>query len=494
MIDFCRYFYNYTILCYKIYDYVNYYNNNKIHNDLKLDTIIQKINSCGSVAIKFCQWVIPKLELMYLEEEDILNRNKPSWLTKLESFFENCEEHSIDYTNSEYYKTFGKNINDDYEILDIIGSGSIGQVYLLQDKPYSKYINKEKYVMKIIHPNTKEDIKYFRYFYNFINLIPCIKNYINENFPFDIYSFINQFNEQSNFINESNNLLTFQNKYEDNNFIIIPKLIKTSESIMIMTYEEGVSFEDLKDINTYHKYKLALLFCSFVRNNQQILNFNHGDLHKGNWKIKLSDNNNHKIIIYDFGFCWETPKYKTNKDIINQSVEMFENCDSETETIDFNIVVNVLKHVLKYNISESDIIDTKIKKFLKKNIYLIKPWSVNPVNFFKILIALCKEEKLLIDPILVQALIILVQCQKIFVEYRMVSGEKDEDIINSYEVYRTKYLDWLSYYKTNDIFKEFTNLINDLLNKKQVKVENIFDTIKLPTDFSINFKELALGK
>ena len=173
---------------------------------------------------------------------------------------------------------------------------------------------------------------------------------------------------------------------------------------------------------------------------------------------------------------------------------MFENCDSETETIDFNTVVNVLKHVLKYDISDSDIIDTKINNFLKENIHLIKPWSVNPVNFFKILIALCKEENLLIDPILVQALIILVQCQKIFVEYRMVSGEKDKDIINSYEVHRTKYLDWLSYYKTNNIFKEFTNLINDLLNKKQVKVENIFDTLNLPTDFSIKFKELALQK
>ena len=64
--------------------------------------------------------------------------------------------------------------------------------------------------------------------------------------------------EQSNFINESNNLLKFQENYRDNDFIIIPRLINCSRNIMIMSYEEGVSYEDLVCDN-YQKYKIKVL-------------------------------------------------------------------------------------------------------------------------------------------------------------------------------------------------------------------------------------------
>ena len=69
-------------------------------------------------------------------------------------------------------------------------------------------------------------------------------------FPFDIFEFINQFNDQTNFINESNNLLHFQQEYKNNSLIIIPTLIKCSSSIMIMSYEEGISL-DKSDLNDY---------------------------------------------------------------------------------------------------------------------------------------------------------------------------------------------------------------------------------------------------
>ena len=41
-----------------------------------------------------------------------------------------------------------------------------------------------------------------------------------------------------------------------------------------MSYEEGVSFDELK-CDKYNKYKIALLLTSFVRNNQQITNMIH---------------------------------------------------------------------------------------------------------------------------------------------------------------------------------------------------------------------------
>ena len=130
MINLITYFYRYTKLIYKIYNYSNNYNINNSHNILLLEDIINNIKLCGSVAIKFCQWVTPKLEIMYLEENDILDNIKPLWLRKLENFYENCENHDLNHTLKTYEKDFKNSLSDDYEILDIIGSGSIGQVYL----------------------------------------------------------------------------------------------------------------------------------------------------------------------------------------------------------------------------------------------------------------------------------------------------------------------------------------------------------------------------
>ena len=55
--------------------------------------------------------------------------------------------------------------------------------------------------MKILHPNVKYDISFFRRFYSFLYCFPCFKNKIDKLFPIDIHEFINSFEEQSNFIN-----------------------------------------------------------------------------------------------------------------------------------------------------------------------------------------------------------------------------------------------------------------------------------------------------
>ena len=90
MINLLYNFKNYIQLSYKIYNYISYYNVNQNHNELLLDEIIHNINRCGSIAIKFTQWITPKLELIYTEENNLLNKNriKPLWLRKFENFSE----------------------------------------------------------------------------------------------------------------------------------------------------------------------------------------------------------------------------------------------------------------------------------------------------------------------------------------------------------------------------------------------------------------------
>ena len=54
-----------------------------------------------------------------------------------------------------------------------------------------------------------------------------------------------------------------------------------------------------------------------------------------------------------------------------------------------------------------------------------------------------------------------------------------KNIINNYEVYREKYLDILTFCKTYHIFEDHSKYIEKKLNDKQMKIENIFDTIKM---------------
>jgi len=253
---------------------------------------------------------------------------------------------------------------------------------------------------------------------------------------------------------------------------------------MIMSYEEGVSYDNLKCDN-YHKYKIAVLLTSFIRNNQQICNFIHGDLHKGNWKVKLCEDNKHKIILYDFGFCWEITGEK--KSCTNDSVNIFEDCDDTDEAIDYERMTNVLLYLLKYDEKNKDKYYDVVYRYLKENTRLIKPWALNPSRIFKLTVQLCKETGLKIDPMLIQCVIIVIQVQKVFQEFRFIADD-NQVTITSQEVYRVKYMDWLSFYKTYHIFPEFSKYIEDRLNKLQSEIKEVFECNDIPD----SFKSLAL--
>ena len=55
MINLIRYFYRYSSLLYTLRIYINNYKQNGMESMIVLDKLIDKITSCGSVAIKFCE-------------------------------------------------------------------------------------------------------------------------------------------------------------------------------------------------------------------------------------------------------------------------------------------------------------------------------------------------------------------------------------------------------------------------------------------------------
>ena len=59
------------------------------------------------------------------------------------------------------------------------------------------------------------------------------------------------------------------NVYKDNDFNHIPSLVKFSENIMIMEFEEGLSIDD-ESLNDYNRMKIVTVLSIFSRHNFEI--------------------------------------------------------------------------------------------------------------------------------------------------------------------------------------------------------------------------------
>ena len=351
---------SYSFYIKKKYDYYH-----KI-SDKDLNIINKYINNCGCIVIKCVQWLIP-----ILDKEDIDDKI----LNMLSNVYENNLNQDIKYTNKIYKYQFNKDISDEYDIIDVIGSGSIGQVYKIKCKKSG-----EKYVMKVKHPNIETQINVFKNIFTYIYNIKIFNKLFYKYFPFNLIDFLDDFYKQSDFINESNNILYFYHKYQDNPYIIIPKLIKTSENIIIMEYIDGTCLDDL-DINEYNKSKIIILLYLFIRNNLLILNNNHGDLHKYNWKVSNDKLNNiYKIIIYDFGYCFKLTKleYDNISMLCDLIVSNDENMDNYNNFLKFLYDKPLLNINVEYNnrITEPSVLLEQILKISKGNNIMIKRYKV----------------------------------------------------------------------------------------------------------------------
>jgi len=156
--------------------------------------------------------------------------------------------------------------------------------------------------MKVIHPDAIKNFNKIKFYLKIIFTIFKFSNIV----PTDLNNFLKQFRQQLDLVNEANNILKFSGLYKNDKLFLIPSLYKFSKNIIIMDYIEGKSIETI-NINIQH-YRYNMIISIFMYNNLFINKFNHGDLHNYNWKI-TKDN---KIIIYDFGLCWESNSYLTD--------------------------------------------------------------------------------------------------------------------------------------------------------------------------------------
>lgn len=482
MFSLIKYIWNYFTLYNLTQRYVNQYQKENTHNSHLLDQIISQINRCGPVAIKLTQWIIPKLELIITDAKDIKSGKKIEPILKLETLYENCDNHTDEITKQYYKQSFHTDFDKNYQLISTLGSGSIGQVYKIQDNQ-----TKQFFVMKVIHPNVRDDIINFQKMYNLFRrilpFIPCITNYL-EQLPFNLNDFIQDFHQQSDFINESNNILRFYNHFETNSFIIIPKLYQCSSDIMIMSYEEGLYIDDLINLeDNYLKYNVSILYYLFVNNNEQSYHFNHGDLHKGNWRYRIVDDKP-RLVIYDFGFCFTIPE--ENRYVVELIIDTFEKTDEIYDDKIIGELTTITKEILigYPDTSENTL---KLKTGIEKYINQLQPWAFSPIEIIKIIINFAIQEKCKMNHLLLQFFIIAIQSTQLYEQFSFKGSETKA--VPSREVYRERYLDVINFCQTNNIFKEYQELVQSKIQENQPDITDLFDTIQLPD----NIKQMALS-
>lgn len=442
---------NYTILLKKI---VNFYKLQQLQEISNYDIylfvtkIIPNIQSCGCVCIKFCQWITPILDCVCNDSDE-----KPKWLIELEQFYEKCPNHDDKYTLEIYHKEFKEPLSKNYCLEDIIGSGSIGQVYKIKHKHTNKY-----YAMKILHPNVKYDMWLFKKIFILLVKFNIFKNIVHKYLPFNIELFLDLFEEQLNMIHEANNLcLMKHNNIKNNHIVKFPELIQISESILIMTYQPAKTIDDI-DLSEYEKSKLFTLLYLFSQSSCKIDNFIHGDLHIGNWKI----NSDKQIQLYDFGYCVSVDN-KIIKLLDDAVLKASDKKNNYQESIDLCIEL--------FHLS-GDIIKPVIHKYYDN---IDKRCIADPEIFLNLIYSLCNELNLIVQPYIVQLLIILVQNNKYVMKYNI--NNKQGKSPDEHIIFKNQFINFCNICDTYNVFLDYKQEMIDTLNKEQVNTNELFDAL-----------------
>jgi len=362
------------------------------------------------------QWGLPLMKLLEIDN-NIINI--------LENTYERCPIHELEYSRKIFKKDLYDDLNE-YDILEVLGSGSIAQVYKIRDKKGNIY------ALKVKHPNIDSNFYYIKL------LLKIIFSFISFNklIPVSLDEFLNNFEKQLNLLNEGNNLIKFSNLYDNNNLYKIPKLYKLSENIIMMEYLEGITIERYKN-NNYRYSKFNLLIYIFMQNNLYMNNYNHGDLHNYNWKI-TTDN---KIVIYDFGLCWDL----RNTNLLND----LNNFIDGIHDYDYDMIYNSFYNIIKYNSNIDDII---IWKYFKEN----KKHIIKIMDFFHHIIVFSINNNIKLD---ITLLHIIISWQNICLIF--MNNYSDSEGFEHHSLYMEEY-NICDYYK---IFPDYQTFLKKQINK-----------------------------
>lgn len=434
--------YNYINLITNIV-YVYNYSIDLNKNLILLDKIKSNIDCIGGIGIKCIQWFMPYYKLIH-PNDNITN--------KFKVYFDDCSKHDIKYTEYIYNKSFNHSIYDKYNIIKLLGSGSIGQVYLIKDKKTSK-----QYAIKILHPNINIQIFIFKLLYNIIKHFINFNKYIPVN---NIDKLVNNLILQLDLNNEYNNNVLFHKLYSDNKYIIIPKIYEHTKDLLIMDYIDGIKYDINNDIIINNRYNIIKILSVFMENNS-MFNIMHGDLHEGNWCIDVNDNDGKiKLIIYDYGFCFDICDEEYN--ILINLFTSEKKIESTENLLKFylynecnNHIDDKIKNDLIINFKKTEDFNNNVLCAVNVNDHIIKE-TEDEINLVKLIPCLIKyliKHNINISPTLLNGLILFLQLIGYY------GNNCDSVGVLGYKLYNTTILNFLNEYNMCYKLKE---------NKKKV--------------------------
>ena len=281
---------NFIYSLYKLF----YYKNAK-----NIENVKKNAELCGPIGQKLLQFLVMHDGFLSVDTKD-----------KLSYIFEECPIHSWKETEKIYLNDFGKHIDQDFYInhRDVvpIGSGTIGQVYKLYSLDYKEYV-----ALKVRHTNVSDEAD------KFVKTITRVINIMNTftflPFTILIYEFLENIYIQLDYTNEAFNTELLRKNNLENDHIIIPTVYYSSESVICMSYHDGTPFTKIED--SVLKKKVSYDLLMFNMSSILVHDLLHCDLHYGNWKVDIKEDNDYNIVIYDCGIMGSTFNNVVNKEI-----------------------------------------------------------------------------------------------------------------------------------------------------------------------------------
>ena len=319
--------------------------------------------------------------------------------------------------------------------------------------------------MKVIHPNVGSKLYLIQAIVYLIYRIPILKDYFRYYFPFDMNDFISDFKTQTDMICEGNNLLYFNEIYKDQDVFVIPKVIKLSKNILIMSYEEGECFDDIES-SDYIKMKIILLNKIFVKNNEYTHRLMHGDLHKGNWKVRLCDDDKIKIVIYDYGFCWTMPDYLYGDDLLFIDRAFITPIKDRTAYIKAcKMLINNEKNSIEDMEKTVNIVEKDLRDGGMEGEYIFD----DPIFLLNTILYSSRKGGFLINGFLFQSIIIHNQLCRNLEKYSLnIKNGKDD-------YYSNQILNIITYCETLKICPEFLKVLRDEYDDLGIEKNQLFE-------------------
>ena len=263
--------------------------------------LLQGCRDGGAAFIKWGQWSSAREDLFPVEFCDVLS-----------ALHDNAPVHPMQQTRREILRSFGRPVEDIFEAFEHepLASGSVAQVHRALYRKNGRIV---PVIVKVRHPNVgqqiHQDFQILKPIAGMASRIPTLKNLpLRES----VSQFSNTMTAQTDFRVEAAHIRRFGQNFESvKNAIVIPRVIEelVSESVLVETYEEGVSVARFIKAPSELNTKIVTLGVDAYLKMLLSDNFVHTDLHPGNILVREVEQEDGErglqIVLLDFGLAEE---------------------------------------------------------------------------------------------------------------------------------------------------------------------------------------------